>query len=87
MYASLALVLVAVSTTGASASRSGNTVTITDTAAEKHSVYANVNNTRNRLDNTAGRGASVSRTYGFRVTSVRACVNIQRASDRCSNWG
>lgn len=76
-----------VSTSGATATRSDNTVTIKDTAADKHSVYANVNNTRTRLNNTAGKGASASRTYGFRVTSVRACVNIQRASERCSNWG
>ncbi|WP_146752384.1 MULTISPECIES: hypothetical protein [unclassified Actinomyces] len=78
---------VTMSTTGASATRSGNTVTVRDTSADSHSVFANVNNTGNRLDNNAGYGASVSRTYGFTVTSVRACVNIQRAPDRCSNWG
>ena len=57
-----------------------------DARADKHSVYGGANNTMHRLGNWSVRGAAVSRSCGFTVTAVQACVNIQCGPDNCSSW-
>jgi hypothetical protein len=75
------------SSMGAVASRSGNTVSVRDAKADNSSVYANVNTTSTRLNNLSGYNATVSRTYTFKVTAIRACVDVNFQSDPCSAWG
>ncbi|WP_103064344.1 hypothetical protein [Actinomyces qiguomingii] len=82
-----ALAGTAVTSDGAAkAWNSGNTLYVTDTKGDDHAVYGNANHTGNRLNNHSGYGSTVSKTYNFKVTAVRACVNLQLQSDRCSAW-
>ena len=81
--------LAATATTGDGAAKAwneGNTLYVKDTKGDDHAVYGNANNTGNRLDNKSGYGTTVQATYGFKVTSVRACVNLQFKADNCSSW-
>ncbi|WP_147251801.1 hypothetical protein [Blastococcus sp. TF02-8] len=55
-----------------------------DMKADSHSAYGNWNNTDNRLSNNSGYGTTVSKAAT--VTAVRACTDVQFASDPCSNW-
>ena len=68
---------------------------LTDTAADSHSVYANLQvdgYAGVRYNNTGGNGTTLNFTYWFGTDTphwdlyYRACRNVQRGVDNCSGW-
>jgi hypothetical protein len=71
---------------GSKVSTSGKTMYVTDAEADAHAAYGYAKNKDNRLDNHSGVGTTVEKTYGFTITTVMACTNIQLHPDSCSSW-